>query len=182
MASQPTPAANQRRLWTASRPNFNDFNGPPDGDYVRYVDNLMAWSQQEQERQRLKALGEKQGVARASTPDNQWGRAPSQPVVAVSTAQSGSVDSAVERFKRKAQLQAARLQQQAATASSTAAPSSGRRAGVPPAKLSASWMLVVAGLIAVSIFATEWLPVAIIGWVAWNVYRTVRAASGAGKS
>jgi len=183
MALQPTQPARKTRLFAAPRPNYNDFSGPPDGDYVRYVEGLMAWSQQEQERQRLKALGDKQRTATARTPDNQWGRSSSAAaaVAADAFAQPGSVDSAVERFKRKAQRQAIKLQQQAAAAAQSPDKTQ-RKSGAKSAGIGGSWVLFIGVLIAVSIFASAWLPAVIIAWVVFNVVRAVRAASGASKS
>lgn len=183
MALQPTPPVRKTRLFAASRPNYNDFNGPPDGDYVRYVEGLMAWAQQEQERQRLKTLGDKQRTSTARTPDAQWGRSASAAaaVAGDAFAQPGSVDSAVERFKRKAQRQAMKLQQQAAAAAQWPDKAE-RKSAAKSGGIGGSWVLFIGVLIAVSIFASAWLPAVIIAWVVFNVIRAVRAASGAGKS
>ena len=43
MALLPKNHHRKTRLFAPSRPNYSDFNSPPDGDYVRYVENLMAW-------------------------------------------------------------------------------------------------------------------------------------------
>ncbi|MGN1057151.1 MAG: hypothetical protein ACI4QS_10610 [Comamonas sp.] len=70
-----TPRAS--RWLSAKPPNFQDFAGPPDGDYVRYVEGLLAWSAQEQERQRLQARRSPvSSMATAALTDGQWGRAP----------------------------------------------------------------------------------------------------------
>ena len=188
MALLPANKTSKLRLFSASKPNYSDYNGPANGDYVRYVEGLVAWSEQEQERQRLRALADKNQVSKAA--DSQWGRAPAKPVVVTSVAtstyaQPGSVDTAVDRMKRKAQAQAAKLQQQAAAARTSSAggttPRNAQKSQEKVAKQS-SWVLFIGVLIAVSMFATSWLPVVIIAWVVWNVFRTVRAASRAGKS
>ena len=184
MAWQPTTSARKTRWLAPSRPDYNDFSGPSDGDYVRYVEGLMEWAQQEQERQRLEALGAKHPVTSERPPDSQWGRSPRQAVAAPvsadasAVAQTGSVESAVERLKRKAQIQAARLQQQAASKSSG---SSACPCKALPPSLVFSWMWFLGLLIAVSLFATAWLPAVIVAWVVFNVFRAVRAASATGK-
>ena len=184
MALQPTQPVRKNRWFAAPRPNYNDFSGPPDGDYVRYVEGLMAWSQQEQERQQVKALADKQHPSTPRAPENQWGRSSSTATptgAADALAQPGSVDSAMERFKRKAQRQALKLQQQAAAAAQSPDKMQ-RQSGTKSAGVGSSWMLFIGVLIAVSIFASAWLPAVIIAWVVFNVVRTVRAASGASKS
>lgn len=191
MALLPAQTSRKLKLFSASRPNYADYNGPSNGDYVRYVDGLMAWAEQEQERQRLKALGEKNRPSAVAVADSQWGRAPSKPVAAASVAvntyaQPGSIDSAADRLKRQAKAQVEKLHQQAFKTSKPAP--AGAVAGQPPPKAQkkvaaqSSWVLFVGVLIAVSIFATDWLPAVIIAWVVWNVFRTVRAASRTGKS
>lgn len=183
MALLPEKTSGPLRLFSAPKPNYADYNGPPDGDYVRYVEDLMAWSAQEQERQRLQALGTKHRGAADRTPDSQWGRSASvSPAASADRAQGagqpGSVDSAVVRLKRKAQ--AAQWQQQAATAAQRGNTASSNKAKAP-ANAASSWVLFIAMLIAVSIFATDWLPIVIMAWVVWNVIRAVRAASRSGK-
>ena len=188
MALLPASKPRKLRLFAAARPNYSDYNGPPDGDYVRYVEGLVAWSEQEQERQRLKALGEKSRASAAEPPSSQWGRAPSIPaapvsVTAVTYAQPGSVETTVDRLKRKAQAQAVKLQQQASNATPirTTAAGAAKKAQKKTAAQS-SWVLFIGVLIVVSIFATDWLPIVIIAWVVFNVIRAVRTASRAGKS
>lgn len=184
MALFPAKTTRKPHLFSAPRPNYADYNGPADGDYVRYVDSLMAWAEQEQERQRLKSQGDK---CRAAL-DSQWGRSAAQAVPPVqgvaATAQPGSVDSTVERLKRTARAQVDKLQQQVADGAKNRPAAAAQKAapqGVHTAKWPASGVLFFALLIAVAIFATDWLPVVIIGWVALGVIRTVRAASRAGK-
>ena len=162
-------------LFAAPAPNYKDFSGPPDGDYVRYVEGLMVWSQQEHERQRLKSLGEK---ARAQTQsDHQWGRSPaataparSASAVLASTAQPGSVEGRLERLRRKAAAQASKL--------STQIPQPEGNRTKPQAKASVFGVLAMfAGFVLAGMFAPALLPVVIIGWVVFNVVRAVRAAS-----
>ena len=189
MALLPAQSSRKRKLFAASRPNYADYSGPSDGDYVRYVENLMTWAEQEQERQRLKAVGTPNAQA-AAAQESAWGRGSansSVPPVAVPpmAAAPGSVDSAVDRFKRKAQRQAAQLQRQAAAASSSSpAPAASQAPRSAQAKVTTqfSGLLFIGVLIAVGIFATGWLPAVIIGWVVLNVFRTVRAASRKAKS
>ncbi|HEY4663447.1 MAG TPA: hypothetical protein VIG85_00565 [Comamonas sp.] len=182
MAFAPLKQSNKLRMFSAPRPNYKDFSGPPNGDYVRYVEGLMLWAEQEQERLRLKALGDK---ARSSN-DSQWGRGSSAPPVAsvnVPMAQPGSVDSPMERWKRKAKAQAAKVQQQA---QKTAKQKSRIEQGTGGAKKKAKSnalpaLFLVAGFALAGIFAPAWMPAVIIGWVVFNLIRVVRAASGAGK-
>lgn len=185
-----TQPLRKRALLAADAPNYQDFSTPPNGDFVRYVDGLMQWSEQEQERMRLKALGEKS----RSTTDSEWGRTAAQAshsmqAVRPVPAQPGSAETAIERFKRKAQDQVAKLQQQAfqvspASASPTVPKTSKQGAGAAPAPtaniakaLPVVLVLVFGALVAAGIFAPELIPIVIIGWVALNVIRAVRAGS-----
>ena len=193
MAWQPEQPTGQRRWLAPSRPNYNDFTGPADGDYVRYVEQLMAWSEAEQARLRLQAPGERQRSTLERTPDSQWGRSAGSQSVASAPAKTkakskskapdavppGSADTAVAHLQRQARLarqQLARVQQPAGAFGQAAhTPANG------PALRASSWVLLVAALVAVGLFATAWLPAVIIVWVVFNLFRAVRAASGAGK-
>lgn len=180
MAFAPVNGSTQRGQSGASAPNFKDFSGPPNGDYARYVEGLMQWSMQEQERLRLQGLGEQ---ARNQA-DSHWGRVSAKPhaITQLSAQQSGSVDSAVERWKRKAQAQAAKLQQTLPAA--TKAVNAGGDAPAPSA-ISAKGLSILAlfaGFALAGFFAPSLLPVVIIGWLVFNVIRAVRAASSANKS
>lgn len=187
MAFVPASTSRKRRLFALTPPNYKDFSGPPDGDYARYVEHLMAWAEQEQDQQRLRALGEKSRAQSLS--GESWGRSNAQTVpTAATTSQPGSVDSRMERWKRKAQAQAAKAQREAAVAAAARQPGSGP-SRKPGAKAGAGgkpnqlWQLVaVAIFVLTAIFATEMLPLVIMGWVGFSVFRVVRAASAAGKS
>ena len=170
MALLPKNHHRKTRLFAPSRPNYNDFSGPPDGDYVRYVEDLMAWAEHEQQRQRLRALGEKSAL---QSSEQEWGRTPAQPVpkpasTAASTTEPGSVESAVARFQRKAQ----RLQQQAQAQSTSKN---------KPQASSLGWVLLIPMLVVAGIFAPDLLPVVIVLWVVFNVIQTVRKASQSNK-
>ena len=173
-----TTKSNKLRLFAAPAPNYKDFSGPPDGDYVRYVEGLMAWSQQEYERQRLKSLGDKVRVQTQS--DHQWGRAPvaAPASLASNTApmtQPGSVESKLERLRRKAAAKASKLSTQIPQ------PEGNRRK--PQAKASVGSVIAMfAGFVLAGMFAPALLPVVIIGWVVFNVIRAVRTASSSTKS
>ena len=189
-----TQPARKRSLFGSNAPNYQDFSTPPDGDFARYVEGLMAWGEQEQERLRLKALGDK---SRSSATDIQWGRAatgtPSASIAvrsataAAIAAQPGSTETPMERFKRKAQDQVTKLQQQALQAGQTSASSSvpktmqhgASSASAPVAKVSKGLpvVLVFAAFVVAGVFAPALVPVVIIGWVAFNVIRAVRAGS-----
>ena len=188
MALLPTQTPRKLKLFAAARPNYADYNGPPDGDYVRYVEGLMAWAEQEQERLRLKGLGDKSRSSALASSEQQWGRTASPSTAAVQVtsntyAQPGSVDTAVDRLKRKAQAQAAKLQQQARSVGKEQPAAAGAVKKTQNKEAAqSSWVLFIGALVAVSIFATSWLPVVIIAWVAFNIFRTVRAASRSGKS
>lgn len=169
--------SSKRSLFSAPRPNYKDFSSPPNGDYVRYVDDLMAWAAQEQERQRLKTVGDN-----ARRADSQWGRntAKSTSVVNQLMAQPGSVDSAVERFKRKAQAQAVKLQQQAQKKSPVTQTKTEKK---PSSKIKGlSLLAVFAGFVLTSIVAPNLTPFVIIAWMVYSVINAVRSASRAGKS
>ena len=180
MSFAPVTAKRKGSLFSPRAPNFQDFSAPPNGDYVRYVDDLMAWAVQEQERARLKALGEQ---ARA-TPDAQWGRQGTAAQRAADeerrAAQPGGVESRLERLQRTAKAQARKLQ--------TQSPPAARSAGdatKPAAGFSLRHVAVVAaiiGLVLLGFFAASLLPIAIMAWVVFSVFRAVRAASSAGKS
>ena len=188
MALLPAAPSRKLKLFAVARPNYSDYNGPPDGDYVRYVEGLVAWSEQEQERQRLKALGAKGHVPASAPPDSEWGHAPSKSAAAASVTtnvytQPGGVETAVDRLKRKAQAQAVKLQQQANSSPKTQTTAAGTTQK-PQKKTVAqsSWLLFIGALIAVAIFASDWLPIAIVAFAAINLVRAVRKASRAGRS
>lgn len=179
MAFAPMSGSKKSGLFGAPAPNYQDFSGPPDGDYARYVEGLMQWSAQEHERQRLKALGEQ---ARSQT-DSHWGRVSAKPhvITQLSAQQPGSVDSAAERWKRKAQAQAAKLQQTLPAAAKAASAGKNASAKPPIQAKGLGIMVLFAGFVLAGIFAPSLLPVFIIGWVVFNVIRAVRAASSSNK-
>ena len=182
MAFAPVSDSKKRSLFAAPKPNYKDYSGPPDGDYVRYVEGLLRWAEQEQERQRLKALGEQTRSQNHS--DSHWGRSSAKPSVLtqLSAPQPGSTDSAMERWKRKAQAQAAKLQQNAQR-TGTEARKQGAAHPAPALKASAlSVVAMFAGLVLAGFFAPALLPVIIIAWVVFNVIRAVRTASSANQS
>lgn len=183
--SRPAPAR-KGALLGAGAPNYQDFSTPPNGDFVRYVEGLMRWGEQEQERLRLKALSDKT----RSTTDSQWGRTAATPVRgrdASAAAQPGSTETPVERWKRKVQAQAAKLQQPAVLASPSSAgaavkagvhsPAGASTQHVPRMPKSLPMVLFFGAMVAAGIFAQGLLPFIILGWVAFNVIRAVRAAS-----
>lgn len=169
-----TPRAS--RWLSASPPNFQDFTGPPNGDYVRYVEGLLAWSAQEQERQRIEARRTSAPATQNSAavqPDSQWGRNVRQDA----RAEPGSVQRTTDGFAPKPPSSAA---------SANASASPGSTAGTSPAwrsklatvrALPLSVGVFMLGMVAAGIFAPALLPVLIIGWVVLNVIRAVRAAS-----
>lgn len=149
------------------QPNFRDFSGPPNGDYVRYVDALMQWALQEQAHARLKALGEQAG----NQSDSYWGRVSAKPqVITQLSAQQPGGDTPIDRWKRKAQA-AAKLAASGHTA--LAKP----KAKTKPKQNPLLVLMAVAIFALVGFFASPLLPVVIIGWVVFNVIRAVRAAS-----
>lgn len=168
---------NKSRLFSTRKPNYKDFSGPPNGDYARYVDELMAWTAQEQETQRLKNVSDKARVS-----DSTWGRGHDKSsIVNQPMAQPGSVDSAVDRFKRKAQAQAAKLQQQAQKKTSgTQQPAAEKK---PFGKVKGFKQLAVfAGFVLTSIVAPSLTPFVLLAWVVYSVISAVRTASRSGKS
>lgn len=170
MALLPKNHHRKTRLFAPSRPNYSDFNSPPDGDYVRYVEDLMAWAEHEQQRQRLHALGEKSAL---QSSEQEWGRTPAAPALkpsstAVPTTEPGSVEGAVARFQRKAQ----QLQQKAQA--------QGTSKGKPQAS-SLGWVLLIPMLVVAGIFAPDLLPVVIVLWVVFSVIQSVRKASQSNK-
>ena len=168
---------NKSRLFSARKPNYKDFSGPPNGDYARYVDELMAWAAQEQESQRLKNVSDK---ARQS--DSTWGRGSDKSsIVNQPMAQPGSVDSAVERLKRKAQAQAVKFQQQAQKKAPGMQQSAAQKK--PFSKVKGFNLLAVfAGFVLTSIVAPSLTPFVLLAWVVYSVISAVRTASRSGKS
>ncbi len=168
---------NKSRLFSAPRPNYKDFSGPPNGDYARYVDELMAWAAQEQESQRLKSMGDK-----ARLTDSTWGRgSDTSNVVNQPMAQPGSVDSAVERFKRKAQAQAVKLQQQAQKKTPGMQQPAAEKKAFGKVK-GFNLLAVFAGFVLTSIVAPSLTPFVLLAWVVYSVISAVRSASRSGKS
>lgn len=172
------------KLRGADAPNYRDFSTPHDGDYVRYVDALMQWAEQEQARMRLQVLGEKA----LSNSDSQWGRrsapsnvgASSTPSVSrrnfsASDARSrepGSVDSAVERWKRKAKVRAAQVSRNVASAASP------KSNGVDKRKI---WQFAIAiALLSAFLLIGDWLPAGmsaiVIAWLVLHQFQSVRRA------
>lgn len=168
---------NKSRLFSVRRPNYKDFSGPPNGDYARYVDELMAWAAQEQESQRLKNVSDK---ARLS--DSTWGRGSDKSsIVNQPMGQPGSVDSAVDRLKRKAQAQAVKFQQQAQKKAPGMQQSAAQKK--PFSKVKGFNLLAVfAGFVLTSIFAPRLTPFMLLAWVVYSVISAVRSASRSGKS
>lgn len=190
MAFAPAGGKKKRSFFTAAPPNYQDFNGPADGDYARYVEGLMAWAAQEQESVRLKALGTK---ARAvAVPDAQWGRegsaasrsAQRAAAEVVSAAQSGGVESGMDRLQRKAKAQVRQWKLDHPSSSADASHMQGAKSalGSVLGMRSAWFWVLMVGLVMVGIFASSLLPVVIIGWLVFNVIRVVRAASSSRKS
>lgn len=172
-----SPAAPRLRFRRAAKPNFNDFSGPPDGDYVRYVAGLMDWAQEEQERLRLQAL-----VAPAQTPGSEWGREPSRSADRSATAlrsanaprataagQVARSPDKLEKWKRRAQEQAARVQREAA------APA----ASTPRPAAKGPGLLLLALMIGMFLVLANWLPaglpVLLLAWLVWNIWRSRRS-------
>lgn len=109
MALLPTQAATRQRLFAGSKPNYKDFSSPPNGDYVRYVEGLMAWAEEEQERLRLQALGAKS----REMPDAAWGRQMVVPAAQSGPLATGRATPVWEQWMQQAQTQVQQWQQQA---------------------------------------------------------------------
>lgn len=190
MAWTATGSKTKRSFFTVAPPNYQDFNGPSDGDYARYVQGLMAWADQVQERVRLQALGAK---ARAvAVPDAQWGRegsaasrsAQRAAAEVVSAAQSGGVESHMDRLQRKAKAQVHQWRLDHPSASPDAKHAQGaKKASALLLSMRNPWLWVfMVVLVLIGIFASSLLPVVIIGGLVFNVIRAVRAASSAPRS
>lgn len=182
MAFAPVKPGRKRSLRFAPRPDFKDFSGPRDGDYVRYVEDLMRWSEQEQERLRLQALGDK---TRTIQDETQWGRTSAKPAGMQTSMQPGeSLNATVEGLKRKAVQHLTKLQQQAQKAQQAQQATRVSNAGGTPSttkkqnqNASASVIFVVIGFVLAGIFAPSLIPWVIVVWVVFNIVRAVQKAS-----
>ena len=128
-------------------PALTDYSGPPDGDYVRYVERLMAWAEQEHVRTGGFALSNA-----AST-------------TAAPKAAAPKADDIVRQvsamLEKEAKIAAPRQKAAAAKA-------------LQPSK-AASFLFGLA-LLAAFIFKPEFIPLAIVLWVVLGVRRALRAA------
>jgi len=128
-------------------PALTDYSGPPDGDYVRYVERLMAWAEQEHVRTGGFALSNA-----AST-------------TAAPKAAAPKADDIVRQvsamLEKETKIAAPRQKAAAAKA-------------LQPSK-AASFLFGLA-LLAAFIFKPEFIPLAIVLWVVLGVRRALRAA------
>lgn len=128
------------------------YAGPPNGDYVRYVDRLMAWAEQEQARVAASAMFLAQPTAGGS------GRraAEAAPQGAAEVSQT-----AAEAWK---------------AASAGGAEVAARLASKKPGRAGTVALLVF--FVVLFIFAPDMAPLAIVLWVVWWVRRWLRSVSG----
>lgn len=151
------------------------YEGPADGDYVRYVERLMAEAAAQQAQAlRAAAPAPTARPARAAPEAAGWGRAPAKaPAPSVAAAQSTARErSQRARSAARAQALLEGLHQPKDPARAPA--SKGAFAAAPP------WWWLVFAVVVVGLFASQMaylLPVAFIAWVALNLVRQTRAAA-----
>ena len=159
-------------------PELFSYDGPPQGDYVRYVEQLMAWA----EREHARSAASTAPSASASIAPQSGARPPGAvPLRADAASATGAVapQNSVADIVRQV---SARLQEQAQAAQR--APTPTRRdtsSAKKPTKAAPVTIVFMLALVALFIFVPDLAPLAIVLWVVWNIFRLLRAVNG-GKS
>lgn len=152
------------------------YDGPPQGDYVRYVEQLMAWAEREHARSAASAAPS----ASASIAPQPGARPPGAvPLRADAASATGAVapQNSVADIVRQV---SARLQEQAAQRARPL-PSGSKARTQKPTKAAPATIVFMLALVALFIFVPDLAPLAIVLWVVWSVFRLLRAVNG-GKS
>lgn len=163
------------RLRSPSKPNYSDFQGPPDGDYVRYVQDLMDWAELESERARWQAARQAPiASGTSSTPSRK--AAPSAKATPVERKAQRSGASAANAL---AQTEWGRSPSQAPAVVNQLL--GGDRAQQAegkdkPAAVSLTWVALAVSFVLVAIFAPDLMPILIIGWMAGGVALQIHKA------
>lgn len=130
-------------------PALTDYSGPPDGDYVRYVERLMAWAEQEHVRTGGFALPN---------------------VIDTTAAQKVAAPKAADIVRQVSAMLEKNGPAQPGTSKNRPAAKS-----TAPRQKAASFLFGLA-LLAAFIFKPEFIPLAIGLWVVLGVRRALRAA------
>ena len=136
-------------------PALTDYSGPPDGDYVRYVERLMAWAEQEHVRTGGFALSNAASTTAAPKAGDIVRK------VSAMLDKNGPAQPGASKKRPEAKIAAPRQKAAAAKA-------------LQPSK-AASFLFGLA-LLAAFIFKPEFIPLAIGLWVVLGVRRALRAA------
>lgn len=140
-------------------PALADYSGPPNGDYVRYVEQLMQWSEQEHRRTGGFAMLTAQPHA------GQVGAKASAPTKAASKKESKKEEVVRQVTQMLAQSKAASAGQD--------------KPGLPAASMKVPSIVFGMVLLGLLVLKAEWIPLAIVLWVVWNVRRLLRSAKAA---
>lgn len=136
-------------------PALADYSGPPNGDYVRYVEQLMQWSEQEHRRTGGFAL----------------------PTAQPHAGQVGAKASAATKAASKKEEVVRQVTQM--LAQSKAASAGQDKPGLPTASMKVPSIVFGMVLLGLLVLKAEWIPLAIVLWVVWNVRRLLRSAKAA---
>lgn len=140
-------------------PALADYSGPPNGDYVRYVEQLMQWSEQEHRRTGGFALPTAQPHAGQ-----------------VGTKASAATKAASKKESKKEEVVRQVTQM---LAQSKAASAGQGKPGLPAASMKVPSIVFGMVLLGLLVLKAEWIPLAIVLWVVWNVRRLLRSAKAA---
>lgn len=140
-------------------PALADYSGPPNGDYVRYVEQLMQWSEQEHRRTGGFAL----------------------PTAQPHAGQVGAKASAATKAASKKESKKEEVVRQVTQmlAQSKAASAGQDKPGLPAASMKVPSIVFGMVLLGLLVLKAEWIPLAIVLWVVWNVRRLLRSAKAA---
>ncbi|HRN32313.1 MAG TPA: hypothetical protein PLX52_09090 [Comamonas denitrificans] len=148
-------------------PALADYSGPPNGDYVRYVEQLMQWSEQEHRRTGGFTL----------------------PTAQPHAGQVGAKASAATKAASKKEEVVRQVTQMLAQSNSTTSgkkrgafnpPTAGQdKPGLPAASMKVPSIVFGMVLLGLLVLKAEWIPLAIVLWVVWNVRRLLRSAKAA---
>ncbi len=146
-------------------PDLFSYQGPPNGDYVRYVEQLMAWAEQEHARTGTYVLPTT-GVTAAApiTSVAQLKNSPSTRGQTGSAAQGDVVRQVMQMLEQSAKPPASTG---AAAKTKQAAKRGGGVANV----------VFVAAMVAAVFYLEDAIPLVIIGFVIWNVVRLLRSVN-----
>lgn len=141
-------------------PALADYSGPPNGDYVRYVDQLMEWSEKEHRR-----TG---GFTLPTTPPG----GPGAPPITQPAKPQDIVRQVTDMLE---QSKTAPMGKKTGAVHRPA----GAQGQSGPAMVSMKTLTILFGMVLLGlfIFKAELAPLAIVLWVVWNVRRLLRSAN-----